>query len=65
MPELIPVTAVRNGGQDFIEVPTQNERIVASLLAERAAYVRACNSVDVANVNTELAYYGYKEQDHG
>lgn len=63
MPELIPVTAVRNGGLDFMEVPTQRERIIASLLSERAAYAKAGNAAEVANVNAELEHYGYRPEN--
>lgn len=63
MPDMVPVQVVRTGGTDYLEVPTQRERIIESLLAERAAYVKAGNTAEVAGVDAELRYHGYPEDE--
>jgi hypothetical protein len=60
MPDRIPVRAIRNGGLDYIEVPTQAEGTVAALLVERRGYVMRGLPDRVAQVDAELARYGAK-----
>lgn len=60
MPDRIPVRAVRNGGLDFIEVPTRDENWIAALRRERRGYEMKGNTEGVALVDAELARYGIK-----
>lgn len=62
MPDMVPVQVVRTGGTDYLAVPTQEERIIESLLSERAAYAKAENWAEVAGVDAELHRYGYTEE---
>jgi ActR/RegA family two-component response regulator len=62
MPDMVPVQVVRTGGTDYLAVPTQRERIWASLLGERAAYEKAGDAAGVAAVDAELIYHGYTEE---
>lgn len=55
MPDRIPVRATRNGGPDFIEVPTKDEALAAALLEERRGYVARGLDDRVAQVDAELA----------
>jgi FixJ family two-component response regulator len=54
MPDRMPVRATRNGGLDFIEVPTAAENLVAALRRERAGYVMRGLKDRVAAVDAEL-----------
>lgn len=58
MPDRIPVRATRNGGLDYIEVPTRDEALVASLLLERRGYVIRNLPERVAQVDVELRRLG-------
>jgi FixJ family two-component response regulator len=58
MPERIPVRAVKNGGLDFIEVPTREEAWIAALRRERHGYEVHGNAEGVALVDAELARLG-------
>jgi hypothetical protein len=59
MPERVEVTAVRNGGRDYIEVPTHDERWIAALLSDRAGYIAAGELHLIPGIDETLAYYGY------
>lgn len=59
MPERIEVTALRNGGRDFIEAPTTVEAWVAALLAERRGYQQRGLPDRVAAVDAELTRMGH------
>jgi hypothetical protein len=63
MPDMVPVRAVRTGGLDFMEVPTQHEALVASLLRERAGYVQRGLPDRAAAVDAELRRIGYQPDD--
>jgi hypothetical protein len=58
MPERIPVRATRNGGLDYIEVPTREETWIAALRWERHGYEVRGNTEGVALVDAELARLG-------
>jgi hypothetical protein len=59
MPDRVEVTAVRNGGKDFMEVPTESERWIAGLLSDRAGYIAAGHFHLIPAVDKELEYHGY------
>lgn len=59
MPEKVEVTAIRNGGKDFIEVPTQTERWIAAALDDREKYIAAGYLHLIPAIDKTLAYYGY------
>ena len=58
MPQRIPVRAVRNGGLDFLTVPTDRENWVAAYLRERRGYEMKGDVEGVAAVDAELARIG-------
>lgn len=60
MPERVEVTAVRNGGKDFIEVPTQTESWIAALLDDREKYIAAGHLHLIPGIDETLAYHGYQ-----
>lgn len=60
MPERVEVTVLRNGGKDFMEVPTQEEGFIAALLADRANYIRDGHLHLIPGVDQTLAFYGYE-----
>lgn len=59
MPDRIEVTAVRNGGKDFIEVPTQDESFISALLSDREAYIRDGHLHLIPGLDETLRFYGY------
>jgi FixJ family two-component response regulator len=63
MPEKVPVTAVRNGGLDFLTVPTRQEILIAAFVRERAGYLQYGRIDDAALVTAELVKLGYEESD--
>jgi FixJ family two-component response regulator len=63
MPDRIPVRAVRNGGLDFIEVPTRDEQLIAALLRERAGYVVRNLPERIAAVDVELHRLGHQPNE--
>jgi FixJ family two-component response regulator len=58
MPDRIPVRAVRNGGLDFIEVPTAEETWIAAYQQERQAYLDRGDAESAALVAAELVRLG-------
>jgi hypothetical protein len=60
MPDRVEVTAVRNGGKDFIEVPTESERWIAALLSDRAGYIAGGHLHLIPAIDETLAHYGYE-----
>lgn len=60
MPDKVEVIAVRNGGRDFIEVPTETERWISSLLSDRAAYITAGHLHLIPGIDETLAFHGYE-----
>lgn len=60
MPDRVEVTAVRNGGKDFIEVPTETERWIAALLDDRAKYIAAGHLHLIPDIDSTLEHYGYE-----
>lgn len=58
MPEQIPVRATRNGGLDYVEVPTREENWIAALRRERQGYSERDDADSVALVDAELARLG-------
>lgn len=60
MPDRIPVRATRNGGLDFVEVPTRNEGLIAAYLEERRGYEIRGLPDRVQLVDQELARLGHK-----
>lgn len=60
MPDRVEVTAVRNGGKDFIEVPTEQERWIAALLTDRAGYITVGALHLIPAIDETLAHYGYE-----
>lgn len=60
MPEKVEVTVVRNGGKDYIEVPTQQESFIDALLADRENYIKAGHLHLIPNVDITLRFYGYE-----
>lgn len=59
MPERVEVTVLRNGGTDFMEVPTESERWISALLADRAAYITAGHFHLIPGIDETLAHRGY------
>lgn len=55
-----PVRVVRNGGLDYLSVPTDRENWVAAYLRERAGYVLRGDPAGIALVDAELARLGYE-----
>lgn len=60
MPDRIEVTVVRNGGQDFLEVPTAQEAQIAAILFDRAGYISAGHFHLIPGIDATLAYLGYE-----
>lgn len=60
MPERVEVTVVRNGGKDFMEVPTQTEAQIAAILTDRAGYISAGHFHLIPAIDETLAYLGYE-----
>ncbi len=63
MPDRIPVRAVRTGGLDHIEVPSQQEALVAALLRERVGYVQRNLPDRVEGVDAALRRLGHQPPD--
>ena len=60
MPERVEVTVVRNGGKDFLMVPTQTEALIASMLSDRAGYIAAGHLHLIPALDETLRYHGYE-----
>lgn len=60
MPDRVEVTVLRNGGKDYVEVPTENERWISALLDDRAAYIKAGHLHLIPGIDETLAHYGYE-----
>ncbi len=62
MPERIEVRAVRNGGRDYMEVPTARESMIAALREERRGYATRGLIDRVELVDIELAKLGARSE---
>jgi len=60
MPDRVEVTVLRNGGKDYVEVPTQEEGFIAALLSDRAGYIRDGHLHLIPGVDKTLEFYGYE-----
>jgi hypothetical protein len=59
MPERVEVTVVRNGGKDFMEVPTREEEQIAAILSDRAGYISAGHLHLIPGIDATLRHLGY------
>lgn len=60
MPDRVEVTVVRNGGTDFMEVPTREEAQIAAILSDRAGYISAGHLHLIPACDETLRYLGYE-----
>jgi hypothetical protein len=60
MPDRVEVTVVRNGGKDFLEVPTAKEAEIAAILSDRAGYISAGHLHLIPGIDSTLEYLGYE-----
>lgn len=58
MPDRVPVRAVRNGGIDYIEVPTRDETWIAAYQQEREDFLTKGDAAGAALVEEELRRLG-------
>lgn len=58
MPDRIPVRAVRNGGVDYIDVPTLDETWIAAYQKEHEDYLTKGDADGAALVEEELRRLG-------
>lgn len=63
MPRKIPVRATRNGGLDYLTVPTDRENWIAAYLRERQGYLLRQDPNGVSLVDKELARLGYEPDE--
>jgi hypothetical protein len=59
MPDQVEVTVLRNGGKDFLEVPTPREAEIAAILSDRAGYISAGHLHLIPAIDATLAHLGY------
>jgi len=60
MPDRVEVTVIRNGGKDFLEVPTQTEAQISAILSDRAGYIAAGHLHLIPDIDATLAHLGYQ-----
>ncbi len=60
MPKEVELTVVRTGGTVIIQEPTEAERWITALLADRAAYIVAGHLHLIPGIDETLAHYGYE-----
>jgi hypothetical protein len=60
MPDRVEVTVIKNGGKDFLEVPTRDEAQIAAILSDRAGYIAGGHLHLIPAIDETLAFLGYE-----